>query len=163
MRISIIVAMGLNNAIGKNNALLWHLPNDLKMFKSLTSGHAILMGRKTYESIGRPLPNRNNIVISTNIDLKIEGCTVFSSVSDALSALRSTEATEIFIIGGGQIYNETFHFVDRMYLTKVNENFEGDVFFPEINFEKWNMISSSHFDKDEKHAFDFDFEIWDRK
>ena len=134
MAISLIVAAAENNAIGKDNALLWHLSADLKRFKALTTGHPVIMGRKTFESIGKPLPNRRNIVISHSRPV-IEGCEVVASVDDALASVEAGE--EVFVIGGGSIYRALWHVADRLYLNAVKKTVEGDTFIPEINPEEW--------------------------
>ena len=132
-RISIIVAHSLNMAIGKANALLWHLPEDLKRFKKLTTGHPIIMGRKTYQSIGKPLPNRINVVVTRDTNLEIPGCTVVHSAVDAIEKAKEFDQEEIFIIGGAEIYKETLSLVDRLYVTVVNLKVGGDAFFPEYS------------------------------
>lgn len=143
--ISIICAIDKNKAIGKNNSLLWHIPEDLKRFKNITSGHAIIMGRKTFESIGRPLPNRTNIVITSDKSFIAENCTICHTVEDALDEAKKIEREEIFIIGGGQIYNQTINLADKLYLTIVEGEFEADSFFPEYpNFKKIKEEHSSN-------------------
>ena len=133
--LSIIVAMSSNRVIGVNNTLPWHLSEDLKHFKSLTTGHTIIMGRKTYESIGRPLPNRRNIVISRNSNTSYEGVEVVYSLEDAFSI--STNDKEVFVIGGSNIYEQALSFVDQLYITEIKKSFLGDAFFPEINKQIW--------------------------
>lgn len=146
--ISIIVAISLNNAIGRNNQLLWHIPEDLKYFKKVTSGHTIIMGRKTWESIGRPLPNRRNIVVSRT-HKTIEGAEVYSSLEDALKTA-STEG-EVFIIGGGQIYKQALPMANKLYLTIMNQTIEdADTFFPEIDFSQWEEIENESLDYGER-------------
>jgi dihydrofolate reductase len=144
-RISIIANIGeKNRALGKHNELLWKISDDLKRFKALTTGHPIIMGRKTYESIGRPLPNRTNIVISRQHDFKPDGVQVAHSLDEALAEAKLIEDQEIFIIGGGEVYKESLPFVDRLYLTLVHEEKEGDVFFPDYSaFSK--IISQKDF------------------
>ena len=124
-----VVAIAKNNAIGKDNQLLWHLPKDLKHFKEITSGHTIIMGRKTYESVGKPLPNRRNIII-TRQNITIEGCEVVNSIEDALKLCAGED--EVFIVGGAEIYKQAMALTDRIYLTIVHHEFEGDTYFPEI-------------------------------
>jgi dihydrofolate reductase len=133
--LSIIVAMSSNRVIGVNNTLPWHLSDDLKHFKSLTTGHTIIMGRKTYESIGRPLPNRRNIVISRNSNTFYEGVEVVHNLEDAFSI--STNDKEVFVIGGSNIYEQALSFVDQLYITEIKKSFIGDAFFPEINKQIW--------------------------
>lgn len=132
-RISIIVAHSRNMAIGKANALMWRLPEDLKRFKKLTTGHPIIMGRKTYQSIGKPLPGRTNIVVTRDINLEIPGCIVVYSVLEAIEKAKEFEQEEIFIIGGAEIYKEMLPLADRLYLTKVDTHVDGDAYFPEYS------------------------------
>jgi len=131
--ISIIVAHSRNMAIGKAEALVWRLPEDLKRFKKLTTGHPIIMGRKTYQSIGRPLPGRTNIVVTRDINLEIPGCIVVHSVAEASEKAKEFEQEEVFIIGGAEIYKETLPLTDRLYVTKVDMHVDGDAFFPEYS------------------------------
>lgn len=158
MIISIIVAIGKNNEIGRNNGLLVHLPADLKHFKEVTSGHTVIMGRKTFESLPKgPLPNRKNIIISRNKDLKIEGgATVYSSLDYALIKLRDED--EVFIIGGAEIYKQILPDADRLYLTKIHEDFlDADTFFPEINYKEWKEVRRDSFPADEKNSYAYTF------
>lgn len=138
MNISIIVAVAENWVIGGNNQLLWHISEDLKRFKALTSGHSIIMGRKTFESIGRPLPNRKNIVVSHNANLVIEGCIIVNSLTEALEI--SKDENEVFVVGGGELYRQALPMANKLYLTTVHKNFEGDTTFPTINFKEWNLV-----------------------
>ncbi len=135
MTISIIVAVAENNAIGYDNHLLWHISEDLKRFKNLTTGHHIIMGRKTYESVGKPLPGRINIVISKQENYTVDGCLVAKSIEDAL--LIAKDDSEVFIIGGGEIYKQALSITDKIYLTRVHAGFAGDTFFPELNLSEW--------------------------
>lgn len=156
--ISIIVAMTPENVIGKNNALLWHLPADMKHFRQLTTGHCIVMGRKTFDSIGRPLPNRTNIVITRNQTWQYEGCIIANSLEDALIIAKKEEQNqEIFIIGGGNIYKQALPLADKIYLTIVETEIQGDTFFPEIDLEQWQEISHKKHTKDDKNLFDYSF------
>lgn len=152
--ISIIVATDLKGGIGKDNALLWHLPNDLKRFKNITSGHPIIMGRKTFDSIGRALPNRLNIVISNNKELRIDGCTVVHSLAEAMDLVKNEDA---FIIGGGNIYEQAMELADKIYLTKVDVILDADTYFPTIDDAKWEVIYSEQHHRDEKHAYNYEF------
>jgi dihydrofolate reductase len=152
--IAIIVATDKQGGIGKDNALLWHLPNDLKRFKSITSGHPIIMGRKTFDSIGKPLPNRINIIITQNKDLKIDGCVIVHTLKDALLACNGTDA---FIIGGGSIYEQALEVADMIHLTLVDVVLEADTHFPKINDNQWQIVHSESHIKDEKHNFDYQF------
>jgi dihydrofolate reductase len=139
--ISIIVAIAENYAIGKNNDLLWHIPEDLKRFRRLTTGHAVIMGKRTWESLPRkPLPDRKNIVITDDPSDHFEGCTMAFSIEDSL--LKMDRSDENFIIGGASVYRQFLPYADRLYITWVHKSFEGDVFFPEIRFEDWKVIST---------------------
>lgn len=154
MIVSIIVAIGENNAIGKNNQLLWHMPNDLKHFKDVTSGRTIIMGRKTFDSVGKPLPRRRNIVI-TRQDIDIPGCEVVKSVEDGLALCKDDD--EVFIGGGAEIYKQALHLTNRIYLTIIHQSFDADTFFPEINKQEWKEISREDFQPDEKNPIPYSF------
>jgi dihydrofolate reductase len=160
--ISIIVAIAENFAIGKNNNLLWHIPEDLKRFKKITIGHKVIMGKKTYLSLPvRPLRNRENIVITDDPHDGFEGCTVVYSLAEALAKCGPGE--ENFIIGGASIYRQFLPITDRLYLTWVHKNFEGDVFFPVIDFNEWQMISKEDFSVDNQLGFAYSYAVYDRK
>ncbi|WP_435357269.1 dihydrofolate reductase [Emticicia sp. SJ17W-69] len=157
--ISIIVAKTSNSVIGKDNQLLWRLSADLKQFRILTTGHAVIMGRKTFESIGKALPNRTNIVISRqkNLDLPI-GVFQAESLEKAIEMAKNAEGNEeIFIIGGGNVYQQALDITDKIYLTEVQANMGGDAFFPELDKKKWKEISRVSHNKDEKNEYDFEF------
>jgi dihydrofolate reductase len=154
MTLSIIVATDLNRGIGKDNQLLWHLSADLKYFKAVTLGKPIIMGRKTFESIGKPLPGRRNIVISRSVNT-IPGVEVCENIHDAI-ALVEDEA-EVFIIGGAEIYRQTIGLADKIYLTQVFESFDADVFFPEIDHKKWEEMGKGEMQNDEKSGLNFCF------
>ncbi|MBN2866557.1 MAG: type 3 dihydrofolate reductase [Thiotrichales bacterium] len=161
MRIALIAAMAKNNVIGKDNDMPWHLPDDLKFFKSKTVGKPVIMGRKTFESIGsRPLPNRPNFVISRNPDLVCAGATVFASVDEALASLPETE--EVIIMGGGQLYEQMLPRADRLYVTMIDAEIEGDTFFPNWQALAWKTLEAVHHAIDERHAYSFDFITLDR-
>lgn len=167
MTVSIIVAVAENGAIGKNNDLLWHLPNDLKFFKTVTLGHPVIMGRKSYLSIPekyRPLPGRPNLVVSRDKGFKEEGIRVHQSIESAIESAKELDKQEIFIIGGGQIYKHAIShdLCDRVYFTSVKASFEGDVFFPELDLNKWRETSRVKHNRDEKHAYDYDFVVYDK-
>lgn len=162
MLISLIVAASTNNAIGKNNQLLWHLPNDMKFFKNTTWAMPVLMGRKTFESLGKPLPGRLNIIITRQKDWKPEGVTVVHSLADAINAASAVDYKESFIIGGGEIFKEAIPIADKIYITRVEAVLAGDTFFPEINKQDWLMNSGQSFPADEKHAFAYHFQLWER-
>jgi dihydrofolate reductase len=160
--ISFIVAMDKNGAIGNKNNLPWHLPEDLKFFKRVTLGHPIAMGRKTHESIGRPLPGRKNIIITRNPDFQSEGCTVFYSVPDFVAYCGQMEE-EVFVIGGAEIFKEIFPFANRLYITQIHHEFVADTFFPEFEKSKWEQKSCTKGLKDEKNPYNYDFCLYERK
>ncbi|MFB0910558.1 MAG: dihydrofolate reductase [Flavobacterium sp.] len=159
--IIMIAAASENNALGKNNELVWRLPNDFKRFKNLTSGHHIIMGRKTFESFPKPLPNRTHIVISRQDKYNPEGCIVVNSMEKAIATC-PTEGP-IYIIGGGEIYNLGIPFSDKIELTRVHHDFDADAFFPEINPSDWEMTLSEFQPKDDKHLFDYTYQTYVRK
>jgi len=159
--ISLIVATGLENEIGLNNELLWHLPNDFKWFKKKTLGFPIIMGRKTFESLGKPLPGRLNIVLSKTPQ-QVEGTIWVDSPQKAIE-LASKENKEIFIIGGDSIYKLFLPLCNKVYKTIVNSKFQADAFFPEMNPTEWKLSYTQYHPKDEKHAFDFEMQILERK
>ncbi|SDJ92400.1 dihydrofolate reductase [Pedobacter sp. ok626] len=161
MIVSVVVAIAENNAIGKDNQLLWRLPADLKHFKEITSGHTIIMGRKTFDSIGKPLPNRRNIVVTRKAGLQIPGAEVTSNIEDAI-ALCTTEE-EVFIVGGAEIYKATMPITNRIYLTKVHQSYEADTFFPEIDFDLWEETSVEKHLPDEKNPVAYTFSTLLRK
>lgn len=160
--IHLVVAKSDNNVIGHDNQLIWHLPNDLKHFKEITTGHPIIMGRKTFESIGRILPNRTNIIITRNRNYSIENAKVAHSLNEALELAKEIDEN-IFIIGGGKIYEQAIDFADILEVTEVHENFEGDTYFPEIDLNVWKEISRIKHHKDEKNKFDYSFVRYERK
>lgn len=165
MTISIVVAIGENNVIGKDNALIWHLPADMKFFKDTTTGHCIITGRKNYESIPlkfRPLPNRTNIVITRQADYDAPGAIVVGSIESALEKAKQCGDEEIFIIGGAEIFKQSMHLVDRIYLTKIYHSFDGDVFFPELNITEWKETKRSKGIVDEKNIYPHDFIVYER-
>jgi dihydrofolate reductase len=159
--LSIIVAIAENYAIGKNNDLLWHIPEDLKRFKRLTIGHTIIMGKKTYESLPkRPLPGRRSIVITDDPKDQFEGCITVLSIDEAIK--QSDPSVENFIIGGASIYRQFLPLADRLYLTKVHRSFDGDVYFPEIDFNEWKLISKEDFPADQHNDFSYSNLVFDR-
>ena len=155
--ITIIAAIAKNNALGKDNDLIWHLPADLKRFKKRTTGHHILMGRNTFESIGKPLPNRTTVIITRNANYFKEGCLIADSIESAINMAK--EDTNAFLIGGAQIYKEAMesNLVDALDITLVQEDFEADVFFPEIDASVWKEVSREDFKADEKNKYDYSF------
>jgi dihydrofolate reductase len=163
MKLSLIVAIGKNSEIGKDNGLLWRLSSDMKRFRAITAGHAIVMGRKTCLSLPHgALPNRTNIVLSRNSNLQAEGFLVFPSLDAALVRFRDDD--EVFIIGGGELYSQTLPIADRLYLTKVHAAYPGaDVFFPPVDYGEWNVIARETFPANEKDLYDSTFYVYERK
>ncbi len=163
MIISCILAKTKNNVIGKDNDMPWHISDDLKYFKKITSGHAILMGRKNFESIGRVLPNRTNIIITRNKDYKVPGAIVVHSIEEGLKYALENKEEEAFIIGGGQIYNQSADYWDKIYVTQIDADIPGDVYFTGISFEDWRLISQECHKKSENNEYDFCFEVYERR
>ena len=155
--ISIIVATSKNRVIGNNNSLIWKLPSDLKRFKQITTDNTIVMGRKTYESIGKPLPNRRNIIITRDTNYLVDNCEIVNSLEEALMLCNN----DCFIIGGGEIYKQSIDIADKIYLTLVQEDFEGDTYFPEIGKE-WTKVFREDFEPDEKNAHKYSFIDYER-
>ena len=155
--ITVIAAIATNNALGKDNDLIWHLPADLKRFKKVTTGHYIIMGRNTYESIGKPLPNRTTIIITRNKNYFKEGCLIANSLEQAIEM--SKEEAQVFIIGGAQIYKETIakNLAQQLDITLVHKDFEADVYFPEIDAKIWKEVARENFKADEKNKLDYSF------
>ena len=161
--LSIIVAIANENVIGKDNQLIWHLPEDLKRFKEITSGHKIIMGIKTFESLGRVLPNRKHIILCNDMEMDIdnENVEILDDISKLDEYINSEE--ECFVIGGATIYKLLMPYADRMYITKINQNFEGDVWFPEIKEEMWKEISREKGLKNEENPFDYEYITYIKK
>jgi len=166
MIISLIAAVAENKVIGKDNDLVWHLPDDMRYFMETTEGHHVLQGRKNFYSVPekfRPLKNRVNIIVSRQPDLKIEGCIVKNSISDGISYAEKNDENELFIIGGGEIYKQSLHLADKIYITEVKSSFQGDTYFPEFDLSEWEEVSRISHPVDEKHLYSFDFVILERK
>ncbi|OAS17004.1 dihydrofolate reductase [Paenibacillus oryzisoli] len=159
MSISFIFAMDRNRAIGVNNKLPWHLPGDLKFFKNVTMGHPILMGRKTYESIGKPLPGRRNIILTQNTAYQAEGCEVIHSVDEVLSAFQEQE---LFVIGGAEIFKLFASHVNRMYVTYIEDEFEADTYMSDLDLANWTLVSSEQGERNEKNPYEYYFRIYER-
>ncbi len=160
--ISIIAAISENFAIGRNNDLLWHIPGDLKRFKSLTTGHAVIMGKKTYESLpAKPLPNRLNIVITDVPGEKFEGCVMAYSIEEALAKCPGDD--ECFVMGGGMIYKQFLDFASKLYITFIHKEFKGDTFFPKINFKEWHLIEEEKHASDGNLDFSYTYAIFEKK
>ncbi|MBL1408137.1 type 3 dihydrofolate reductase [Sphingobacterium faecale] len=160
-KITLIVAAAENNAIGKDNQMPWHLPNDFKYFKKTTLGHSVIMGRKTFESIGKPLPERRNIVLTRDQHYSNRDVDVANSIQEVLTYCR--DEREIFIIGGANIYQQTLPLAQRVLLTRVHASINGDAFFPELSPAEWSLTSQEKHTADEKHAYDYTFEVWEKQ
>jgi dihydrofolate reductase len=163
MVLSLLLAADENNVIGKDNKLPWHLPNDLRYFKNLTWGMPILMGRKTFESIGKALPGRKSIVITHNKEWHHKDVDVVHSIEEAINRAKEYDVREIFVIGGAEIFNTSFRQANRIYLTRIHHQFEGDVFFPEIPQKEWKLTSQRHCPADEKNPYPHTYQVWDRE
>jgi len=166
MKISIIAAVTQNRVIGKDNDLPWRLPDDMKYFMNTTSGHHVIMGRKNYESLPdkfKPLPKRTNIVVTRQPDFKAPGCTIVNSIESGIEIARKNNETEVFVIGGAQIYEQALPTADFLYLTEIKAEIEGDTYFPKVDTKNWTEISRKHHKADERHFFAFDFVIYQRK
>lgn len=161
--VSLIVAASTNNAIGKENQLLWHLPNDMRFFKNTTWGMPVIMGRKTFESVNKKFPGRINIVITRQKDWERDGVIVVSSLEEGLKKAEETNCKELFVIGGGEIFKESMSKADKIYMTRVHAVLEGDTFFPEINEKEWELVREENFEKNQKHLYEYSFQTWKRK
>lgn len=161
LKITLIVAAANNNVIGVNNQMPWHLPNDFKYFKANTMGHSIIMGRKTYDSIGKPLPGRRNIVLTRDQDYQNPDVDIANSIPEVLNYCR--DEREVFILGGAEIYKQAVPIANKLLLTRVHTDIEGDTFFPNLDLSEWQLVSQDMHSKDEKHAYDFTFEVWEKK
>lgn len=158
MIVSHIVAVGNNNEIGKDNDLLWKMPNDMKFFMTTTTGHTVLMGRNTFESFGkRPLKNRTNIVITRQEEYEAPNCVVVNSIEDGIEYARQQGEEELFIIGGGTIYEQSLPLTDRIYITRIDGEFDATVFYPKLNMDEWKVVHEDRCQKDERHAYDYTF------
>jgi dihydrofolate reductase len=162
-RIALVVAASTNNVIGKNNHLVWNLPNDLKFFKNTTWGFPVIMGRKTFEEVNKPLPGRTNIVVTRRPEWKADGTIAATDLQDAVIKAGQTNAKQIFIIGGGEIYRQSMSLADTIYITRVHAVLDGDAFFPVIDEKEWELVSSQDFPVDEKHAYAYSFQVWNKK
>jgi dihydrofolate reductase len=160
MPIAQVVAISKNRVIGKDNKLIWHLPADLKHYKNVTMGHHMIMGRKTYESIGRPLPGRTTVIITRDKNYKAEGCVVVHSLDEALKVAAKDDMP--CIVGGGEIFRQAMDITDKIYLTIVHEEFEGDVFYPELDPREWKLIKREDLEPDEKNRYAYSFCEYER-
>jgi dihydrofolate reductase len=166
MIVSLIAAVSRNNVIGKDNDLPWNLPDDMKYFMQTTSRHHVIMGRKNYESIPekfRPLPNRTNIVVTRKKDYEAPGCHVVHSLEDAFEIPMRSEQEEVFVIGGAEIFRQSLPFADRLYLTEIHADVDGDTLFPEFDRAEWNEVSRTPHPADERHKYAFDFVVYERR
>ncbi|MFY0640787.1 MAG: type 3 dihydrofolate reductase [Bermanella sp.] len=166
MKLALIAAYAQNRVVGIDNKLPWHLPEDLKYFKRCTSGKAIIMGRKTFDSIGRPLPNRTNIVISRNPEFNVNGVKVVSTLDEAIELAKAVNEIngidEIMVIGGATIYELTLPLADRLYLTHVHANVEGDAYFPEVDFSSWHEVERADYSASETNPYDYSFVVYEK-
>ena len=163
MIISLVVAAATNNAIGKEGQMPWHLPNDMKHFKNVTWGMPVVMGRKTFESLGKALPGRKNIVITRQEGWAADNTVVVKSLEDALFVAGQTDALEVMVIGGGEIYKQSLEIADKIYMPRVHATLDGDTFFPEIDETKWQLIRNQDFEINEKHKYAYSFQTWQKK
>lgn len=161
LKITLIVAATENNVIGKGNKMPWHLPNDLKYFKKNTLEHSVVMGRKTFESLGKPLPDRRNIILTRDMTAKSDDVDIANSFQEVLNYCR--DEREIFVIGGGEIFKQTLPFADKILLTRLHTTIDGDAYFPELPTHEWILESEDKHQKDKKHAFDYSFQVYVRK
>jgi dihydrofolate reductase len=163
MRLSIIAALSTNNVIGRDNAVPWRQSTDMKRYKALTMGHHLITGRKTYESVGRPLPGRITVVVTRDREYQPEGVTVVGSLEEAFRIAQQAGDDEAFINGGAQVYEQSMHRADRMYLTRIHAEIEGDTFFPEFDdVSEWQLVDSEHFEADEKNEYPYSFLTYER-
>ena len=163
MRVTLIAAMAENRVIGRDNALPWHLPDDLARFKQRTEGHVVIMGRRAFESVGRPLPNRRSIVITRKHDYHPPGAEIARSLEEALERARETKQDEVFILGGAEIYTVALPEVDRLELTIVHADVSGDTLFPECDLDEWSLIDEQRHEADPRHAYAFSFRTYERR
>jgi len=163
MIITLVVAASRNNVIGKDNQLLWRLPNDTRYFKNVTWGMPVVMGRKTFESLGKPLGGRTNIVLTRNSRWKAPGVTTVKSLDDALFLAKEMDVKEVMVIGGGEIYKMAMPKAGRIHLTRVEADLEGDAYFPEIDPLLWKLVSRQDHPADEKHQYAYSFQVWERR
>ena len=162
--ISLIAAVADNNVIGRDNRLPWHLPADLKFFKNTTTGHHVLMGRKTFDEIKKPLPGRINVIITRQPDFHPDGVAIARSIDEAIGKAESSGDPEIFIIGGAEIFRQVLHRADRMYITRVHTEAEGDTFFPEFDdVNEWKLVDAEHYEADERNAHPYSFLTYERQ
>lgn len=162
MIITLVVAAARNNAIGKDNKLLWHLPNDMRYFKNVTWGMPVLMGRRTFEALGKPLAGRKNIVLTTRSNWKVDGIVTIRKFDDGILLAREMDVKELMVIGGGEVYHNVIDKARRIHLTRVNAEFEADTFFPEIDTKLWKLVSEKKYEADARHLYSYSFQVWER-
>jgi dihydrofolate reductase len=162
MIVSFVVAADKNNLIGKDNQLPWHLPADLRFFKNLTTGHCIIMGRKTFDSLGRLLPNRSHVVITRSETYRAEGALVVHSIEDAIKSCSARGDEEVFIIGGAEIFKQAMNIADRIYLTRIHHSFDGDTYLPEFKSDEWNLIKKEENEPDDKNPYAYAFCVYEK-
>jgi dihydrofolate reductase len=162
MKISFVVAAANNNVIGKDNQLVWNLPNDMKFFKNVTWGMPVVMGRKSYDSLGKPLKGRKNIILTRQPNWKAEGTVAVKNFEDAVMLVKEMDVKEMMVIGGGEIFKMLMDKADRIYITRVDAEPEGDAFFPVIDPKQWKLVSRSDHEADEKHKYNYSFQVWER-
>ena len=163
MIISAIYGVSDNGVIGKGNVIPWHLSADLKYFKKITMGHPVIMGRKSYLSIGKPLPGRTNIILTRNENFKADGCIVVHTIESALDFAQKNKAQEVFIIGGGEIYRQSMPYWDKIYITEIEVEVEGDVFAPKVDWKKWQLVSAEYHTMDKKNPMNYTFKVYARR
>jgi dihydrofolate reductase len=164
MTLSLIVIVSSNNVIGRDNKLPWHMPADLKRFKNLTMGHHVLMGRRTFDEIRKPLPGRVNVIITRDPHFAAEGVALSRSIDEAINKAEAAGDLEVFLIGGGEIFNQVMHRADRMYMTRIHADIEGDTYFPDFDdVNEWKLIEAEHFEADEKNAYPYSFLTYERR
>jgi dihydrofolate reductase len=163
MILTLVVAAARNNVIGKDNQLLWRLPNDMRYFKNVTWGMPVVMGRKTFESLGKPLAGRTNIVLTRNSSWKVDGATTVKSLDDAIFLAKQMDVKELMVIGGGEIYKMVMPKANRIHLTRVEAEPEGDAWFPEIDPLLWKMVREEKYTADEKHQYAYSFQVWEKR
>ncbi|KIL39163.1 dihydrofolate reductase [Gordoniibacillus kamchatkensis] len=163
MTISLLLAMDRNRGIGVDNKLPWRLPADLAYFKRLTTGHTVLMGRRTYESIGKPLPNRHNVVVTRDRSYRAEGCEIVHDLEEALRRYEGKGGDELFVIGGGEIFNAALPVADKLYITYIDHEFAADTFFPAVDENAWQLVSREPGVKDERNPYDYEFRVYERR
>jgi len=162
MIISIIAAVAENNVIGKKNSLPWNLPADLKHFQKITMGHCLIIGQNTHESIGKALPGRTNIILTFDKNYRSEGCLIVTSIEEALRVASAKNENEFFIIGGASIYKQFIEIANKLYITRIHHKFDGDVYFPEIDLNKWKLVSKEEHKKDDKNPYDYTFIVYEK-